>query len=78
MLGAMGVVQSSRHREVLGWCTCSRLALVDSLSLREDAIVGFSMGADWSVPMACGTLWLQAALARTTAAGRGVVRSLCR
>ena len=23
------------------------------------------MGADWSVPMACGTLWLQAALARS-------------
>jgi pimeloyl-ACP methyl ester carboxylesterase len=41
------------------------LALVDSLSLRDDALVGYSMGADWSVLMACGTLWLQAALARS-------------
>jgi pimeloyl-ACP methyl ester carboxylesterase len=74
MLGAMGSsnpLDTARYSG--GALARDFLALVDSLSLRDDALVGYSMGADWSVLMACGTLWLQAALARTTAAGRGVV-----
>jgi pimeloyl-ACP methyl ester carboxylesterase len=74
MLGAMGSSNPLDTARYSGGAPARDfLALVDSLSLRDDALVGYSMGADWSVLMACGTLWLQAALARTNGGrARGV------